>query len=327
MADFLSHHGTGLPEDHSYVARNFLLDEWVTLARYSNYSAMGGVAYHSTYLDWNGSHAAYLLEYVFRPNPGFSHSSTIDPSDPDICPETFSLIDPSSPFHRSDPRLHLLRVEHVDFIANVVGESPFHIKQLAEVVVNSNHKDIAASDTLNVILAQWASAIDYRPVFAGYWHEFSGLFGLTPADDQVDWADVLRDRMGLLHFDPTYRGNTDILLFRYRVADVPKIMGAPADSRPLVPPSVLDSRHSDAFCPSPKDTLAGHTINLEPMVSIQPCQEVLHPSVAFKAHHIWRTGTITKPVPSGVLEQAREWHLMCIRDFTGRSDYAMDTDA
>ena len=115
-----------------------------------------------------------------------------------------------------------------------------------------------------------------------------------------------------------------MLVFRYQVDAVP---GLKSDRtvRLLLPPTVLDGRHSPAFCPAPRAALTGHTLDLSGGRD-RPCREVLHPTTRFRARHLFRVGTVTRPVNHGLLREARGLHLVCVREQSGRRDYAVRTD-
>jgi hypothetical protein len=156
--------------------------------------------------------------------------------------------------------------------------------------------------------------------------DVEGLFGATPQDDPPGWADDLRDSLGLFHYDPGGRnGALDILVFRFPVAAVPKLKGLGRDRKPLVPPTVLDNRPSSAFFPAPRASLTGHVIDLSGR-SQSLRREVLHPSVAFEAKHLFRIGTVVRPVDPATLPVARGLHISMVRQASGRSDYAAGTD-
>lgn len=314
----------------TFVARNFLLEEGASARRFESYSNLGAVADHVDYPSWLGAHEVYLTERIWRPNSGTGPPLRIDPDD-DSCPETFREVTLDSPYHAADAKLDLVRVERVDFIAERSGETSKRVKSLAQAVMefgNDSARD--ESRLLSDVLDAWLKTLDLRPVFAGFWDNLHDLFGPTHLDDIPGWADQLRDRLGLLHLDPgpLARDAVDVLVFRYPISLVPKFDrgGLPADSRPIVPPTVLDSRHSIAFCPAPHGEPTGYTIDLDERVP--PLHmEVLHPNVMFKSQHMWRLGTIARPVDPDRLAKARGMHLYAICDQCGREDYGMDTDA
>lgn len=328
MTGFLKKLGVDRSLSRAFVARNFLLDEGVTAERYGSYDQCGAVADHGSYEAWKVAHNAYLTRRVFCPGSGTGPPGRLDPNDVDTCPETFRKIDPASPFQRTDVQLDLLRVERTGFIAEKSGEPADRIRQLAESVVDGSARPgDGVYQTLTDILDTWSFDIELRPVYAVFWQDLRDLF---EPNDATDWADQLRDRLGLVHLNPAARtcASIDVIVFRYPVADVPKMRGLSdtSDSRPLVPPTVLDGNHSPAFCPAPPGDLTGYTIDLA-MDSPPMRQEVLHPTVAFSPAHVWRVGEISRTIDESRLSEAREWHLLAVREHTGRDDYATDTDA
>jgi hypothetical protein len=321
---FLSRLGADVHGENAFVARNFLLDEGILSHRVDSYAESGGMRDHGTVEDWQGVHWTYLTERVFRQPAGDGLPRSLDPEDEISCPETFRFLDPEAPFLPTDSRVHLIRVESLEFVSRRGNVDPGELRRIAEAALGLRDSD--AVRRLNDILQDWERVIDARPVFAGFWDEAVDLFGETPADDPPGWADALRDSLGLLHYDPGTRGGAiEILVFRYPVAAVPRLKGLERDRRPLVPPTVLDNTSSPAFLPAPRGSLTGHVIDLSAQAGSLR-REVLHPGVPFEAKHLWRVGTITRPVDPANLSVARGLHLWMVREASGRMDYAMGTD-
>jgi len=327
LATFLSRLGADKSAPSAFAARNFLLDEGITEQRFESYRRSGAVGDHGTLDEWQSRHSKYLTSEVFRPGRPSGPPTSIDPKDPDECPETFRYDAAlSSPFASADPSLDLLRVDELRFIARFAD--PGSIGRLRYLAGQKVRGALSADELaeLDDALHAWASWIELRPVFAGFWEDFKDLFGADPSGDKPDWADAIRDRLGLAHLDPAARGkHIDILLFRYPLRNVPKLR-AHRDVRPLVPPSVLDGSFSDAFCPAPGGASTGHTIDLSATVPIEGRREVLHPAVMFKANSIFRVGAVTRGVAKDVLPVARAFHLDQVRAAARRSDYALGTD-
>src|SRR5262249_32824644 len=106
---------------------------------------------------------------------------------------------------------------------------------------------------------------------------------------------------------------------------IPQLVGK-TKVRPLVPPTVVDSRPNSAFCPVPARSLTGHTVHLGQ--NVPPLmREVIHPPVAYKPSHLFRMGLIRKPTGIATLEESRHWHLEVVREESGRADFAQSTDA
>ena len=328
MAAFLKKLGGDPSPMPAFVARNFLLDEGVTGERYKSYSRSRSVADHKSYADWGGTHESYLTDHIWRPGNGMGPPARLDPNNTDICPEPFRAIDADSPFHQSDLNLYLVRVEKIESIATKSNVTADRIKKLAQAIVNGTaNQDSKDYKDLADVLKTWSLNIDIRPVFSGYWQNVRDLF---EPDEKANWADTLRDRLGLLHLNPTSRAcpSIDVVVFRYPVSTVPSLDGLKNknSSRPLVPPTVLDGRHSVAFCPAPHGESTGYTIDLG-QDSPPLRQEVLHPTVGFSPDHVFRVGTIRQTINEAMLPEARGWHLLAVREHTGRSDYAAETDA
>lgn len=249
----------------------------------------------------------------------------IDAADEDLCPETFRLVAPGSPFASSDQALHLVRTEELSFVARLSGVPPNRLKDLARDVAQ---RGTAASGfaALDSALRTWAKQIDLRPSFAAFWEDLSDLFGAAPGADPDDWANRLRDRLGLAHLDPGARGEPiDVLIFRYEIGSLARILSLGADVRALVTPTVLDGTFSDAFCPAPLGAMTGHTLDLSGACE-GPRREVLHPTLAFGARHLWRIGTVNAPTDLASLGTLRGLHLVWLREQCGSADYAADTD-
>lgn len=323
---FLARIGSDPTNQNAFVARNFLLDEGVVQQRFESYRGAAAMADHGTVETWKKAHKAYLRNCVFRQPLGPGLPGRLDPEDEVSCPETFRWLDGSPQFLASDRGIHLVRVEQLEFIADYGEEDAGRVKVWAEELVRS--RDGLASRELDRVLATWAKRIEVRPVFAGYLRDVEDLFRDRPEADPPGWADSLRDCPGLAHLDPGEQHRKfDVLVFRYPVSDLPTLAGAPQESSLLVPPTVLDMRHSRAFLPAPRGCLTGHVVDLAGNGGgSEPRREVLHPAVAFKAKHLWRLGTIERPVDWNLLPVARALHIDLVRRASSRLDYAEDTD-
>jgi hypothetical protein len=323
--DFLSRQGREPTQEYSFVARNFVLDEGILPDRAQSYEHSGAVADHGTIEAWKGAHNDYLEKWVFLVSDDDGPPTVLDVEEPDEVPETFRHVDPQSPFLETALNGCLVRVEQVDSGAAKAGVESTRIRDLAEEVLA--HRTPTVERDFNGHLNDWFLELDQRPVFAAFWDDVADLFAPDPLRDQDGWADKLRDRMGLAHLDPSTPGvpGIDVLVFRYEVRAIPRIKGTGGDRRPLVTPTVLDGTFSRAFCPSPRASVTGHVVNLNPIAGMLR-REVLHPRFAFRVSHLWRLGALRRAVDLGQLPEARALHLLTVRDETGRDDYASGTD-
>jgi len=325
MAGFLRRLAAHWRKPHALVARNFLLDEGVADWRFGSYRDSGAVADHPDPGEWERSHSGYLTDHVFRP-PDHGSPDPLEPADALQCPETFRQIDPASPFWRSDLGLQLVRVGQIEWIARRAMRPAARVTQLIEAAIAEGQTPGPAHQELDAVLAEWSAQLEVRPTFATYWEHVHDLFGQTPSEDRPNWPDAIRDRLGLYHLNPGLRlqASIAIVVFRYSVSDVPRL-GNDRLTRPLVPPTVLDGPFSEAFCPAPYNEETGHAVDLSG--DAPPLRrEVLHPTLAFAARHVFRVGEVRRNVTEDELAKARAWHLECVRDATGRDDYGQQTD-
>jgi hypothetical protein len=173
---------------------------------------------------------------------------------------------------------------------------------------------------ISATISSWLEVRDLRPVFAAFWYGVRDLLEGGPAD----WADQLRDRMGLIRFKPAGGRKIPVLIFRYPLSLVPKVTAVRGDLRALVVPTVLDGEWSEAFCPVPAGQAVGFSVDLAAGLDHR-AQEVVHPFVRFGVEHLYQIGYIGKRVPDD-LSEARLAHLLWVQGVSGRPDYALMTD-
>ena len=313
--------GNAASGNRRFVSRNFLMDEGVVSERATSYAGIIGDEHPGDFSSWGTAHLEYLTERVFVPRApdatdGMSHHA----SRPDSLPETFRYPAAFARFGSAHASLPLLRVERAATIAQRAGVAEAVIADLAREVSAGAASNSPETKRLNALLELWQNQSQSRPVFAGFFEYFKDWFGNDPTADRPQWTNHLRDAFGLYHLP----AGTAVIVFRYTVAEIRRWHGM-ADTRPIVPPTVLDSLQSEAFCPAPVKRPTGHTIDLAAR-GLEPAGEVLHPWIPFSSKHVFRVGTIDKPLPNS-LEDARGTHLLAIRDLSGVMDYASDTDA
>jgi hypothetical protein len=309
-----------------FTARNFLLDENVSADRAASYHRSVPDLNPLDFPNWRSLHRSYLKDKVHRgQGEAYRTGASFDPNDIQ-CPETFG--DPAgfSGVGSADEQLRLVRCEKATDIAGVIaagsGDQAMierQILDLARRVAPHGKHDSAAARELDVLFADWHRGQDRRPAFVTFLAHVSGLFGSTPAGDVAGWADKLCDRLGLTHFEP----GDDFLVFDYSVGELPLVAGR-SEEHPLVVPSVLDHALSYAFCPAPSTSDHGFAVDLTERGQLTP--ELVHPGLRLAAIHLFRVGTVTRPVPLDH-DNARRAHLASLRAQAGWADYARETDA
>lgn len=304
--------------DGGLVARNFLLDEGVQPERVRSYGAPVAPAFEQ----WKAHHEAYLTRAVYPTPPDEGRPKAFDLDDADLCPQTFRL-PARSPYLHSGAKLHLLRLVELNFLQSVLKLPPSQLQQQAQAALGQP-ESAPAYRHFDRLLERWQKALKLRPVYAAYWEDMADLFGDAPDQDQPDWADQMRDRLGLAHLDPDARGPIDVLVFRYAVEELPPLRQW-QNSAPLLPPTVLDGGFSAAFCPAPASCATGHVVHLAGDDRLLR-REVLHPAMNYHAKHLWRIGRVRKSFRLDDLPDARAIHLASIRKHCACPDYAKTTD-
>ena len=212
----------------------------------------------------------------------------------------------------------MIRIEQVASFAGVVKQSPTDVVAAARNWLSAPHSPEA--EVWRDLVSDRNSRSKIRPTFAALLEDIETIF------DEPNWPAKIRDVLGLLHLNPGAVGrNIDILIFRYPVSSVTKLRGALPNERPLAPPTVLDMPFSAAFCPGPIGFNCGFVIDLSCKGNSPRC-EIVHPTNPYEPGHLWKMGTITKPVILADVPVARAFHLGALHKETGRSDFARNTD-
>ena len=158
------------------------------------------------------------------------------------------------------------------------------------------------------MLTQWRPSI--APVWAAFWTELRDLLPPEPGEAPADWANALRDRLGLAHYRLRRHRPFHVIVFRYRVERVLPLVGA-TSIRPIATPNVLDGPVAGSLYPAPDGAQAGHVVDLAGAVR-NTVHEVVHPPSPSRADDAFRLGVITTDPPDD-LEPARRAHLRIIR--------------
>ena len=315
-----------LLRNRRFIARNFLLDENVSSARATRYNrdvpSVDGLSAEQ----WSERHERYVSSSIcVGESEAYALGSAIDRDDHQ-CPDTFRDPFALRDYASADEQLHLLRIETASGLASVIAREAGNrlavAQRLSGLALQAGPfgtEDPDASIELDRVLEPWRRNIDRRPAFVTWAGPFDEeLFGEEPGDDAPDWADELRDQLGLYRIEP----GEVLVLFRYAVGDLPRFVDDP-NIQPLAVPTVLDSRFAEAFCPAPRNRAAGHTVDLTGFGRLQP--ELLHPAIRLRASHVFRVGQVSRPVPAD-LEPCRRAHFTALRETTGRSDYGAGID-
>jgi hypothetical protein len=295
-----------------FPARNFRLERQVPMGRVMSYASIvnipdNSVDASSAFNELNRLHNRYL-EILINLGTRMNKFDQVSEN----CPESFRVALHLDEFGHSEDNLFLARVEDLDFIARRSGVSKNELRQIVGDVAISNRSDDADESNwapLTDILQRWHDSLDNRPTFAAYWEDAQSLL----TDPKPGWAEEIRDRLGLLHYEPARKPDRemDVIVFRYPVRLIPRFDRS--SPRLLLRPTVLDGPLSEAFCTAPSGTGVGSTIDLAGRDD-DPWQEVVHPPVELKPEHVWAIDTITASPPAD-LARSRALHIikLCLR--------------
>jgi hypothetical protein len=302
----------GLTENR-FPVRNLLMDELVTEQRMQGYLDMvePGTA---DYVSWRSRHADYVAASIHLTAFPSGLPKALRQRNARECPETFRTTPALTRFGGTDEDVDLVRVVRLWALAQAA--------------------DLEEDETLDLLLDPdptvrdyivelWSEALAIEPVFATFWWHVRDLLPADAADAPAEWADDLRDRLGLSHYDPAVRGPFDIVVLCYPVSAVRAVVGL-RGRQALAVPTSLDSDAFPPFCPAPEESRFGQVVNLDAR-GAQPAPEVVHPTAEWVGAHVYRVGTVTRPIRA--LAEARAVHLLRLQDDADRPDYGLDTDA
>ncbi len=322
----------GAQQNLHFIARNFLLEERLDPMRVASYEAQLGGAAPTDFAAWDVSHTRYLKEHVFLRPPGVHDFRIVDRNNPKLCPESFRAPRGLLSLRGTDLTTPLLRVVPVDDIASMARSQPdqmFDLDKdqlfdLGKRVIANPHDAEARRDLKFVFDEAFNGPInDHRPMFAAFYQDLHDELAALPNDQ---WANRLRNRLGLLHISQLYAPGLPrrVFIFRYEVREIPTHPGQ-SDRRPLALPLVIDHKLFPAFCPAPGGMNSGRTLNLKDGGDDDPVREVLHLRMPLQVEHLIAAGEVTEPV-SESLRLARRDHLFLLQILSNRNDYGAETD-
>lgn len=208
-----------------------------------------------------------------------------------------------------DTHQRIVRLERVP--ATPLNLAGLTFDGLTRAFAQGNHA------VLDVFLQGWNAQRDGRPAFAAWKDEL--------IDDLrfPDWADRLRDRLGLAHHDPSSMAPIPVILMEYDVTSVLRAAAGHGVRDAFVSPTVVDSPPWPWFFPSPTGLAYGRSMNLgaDPPHLVA---EFLHVGMTYTRNHIARMGEIRRPVGPTNLRSLRNRHLAAVRTAAHQPDFGED---
>lgn len=178
--------------------------------------------------------------------------------------------------------------------------------------------DPAQGDAVEKFLEGWNRKRDRRPTFAAWKDQ------LLSELEQPDWPDLLRDRLGLAHYNCA-DGPVPVALVEYLVRDVTIEATGYGLSHSFTAPTVLDSGPWPYFFPAPRNLPYGRAMPLKPVDDeSQLLAEMLHVRLTYRREHIVRLGEIRRPLGDPDIRELRNRHLFALQVAAGRDDFGED---
>ena len=224
-------------------------------------------------------------------------------------PVTFTL-DNKTALWLSDvePNQKIVRLECIDDQLSGISR-PF--EDIEEAVYSRDEA------LIQHLLDEWRNFAGARPTFVAFRSEVETDLR------QGDWLLRLRNRLGLGHYDPMPGQRMSFALMEYRAEDVLAEFArlrARGAERAFAMPTVLDSRPSAFFFPSPSELSSGFAADLGetpgPMI-----RELLHVRLTYRPQHLVRVGQLVGPLPPVPLAKVRDRHLDTVRNDAGRPGF------
>ena len=273
---------------HRSMAENILFEERLVGGRWDAYQERCDPA-DDSYDAWREAHKDYLWDAVW-----------VD------LPETFSAINANASLPPSVVSLlganqSLIRVESLDYaLNNTRVKSLADLEHLFSIYKGWRKDPLVDQGDAKAAIEEICDSLNrnpyaVRPRFAAFAEELQDDLRAT------NWAELLRDRLGLAHLPPTGAfGPHPVILMQYSVRAVVEQSVRQKAAHALAAPTHLDGDPYEYFHPAPSQETYGRTLNLAGEYDAQRlASEVLHLRIHYSPSHIVKVGAITiRPLPS-----------------------------
>jgi len=300
---FLQGTAAGAVLEEAAPAENYILDERVTDAREDDFLGLNGFASAAHDKNsWFKQHVDYAKDRVALP----------------AISGTFTAINQPNWLGLS-PDWDVVRIETLSGLCGrpqtarsgvLESEAGDLIKQMLAARETGNPMDAIKVARLE----KWLKLVnvgDRRPVFVAPFAEVEDTL------KQPDWANRLRDALGLGHIRATGNPMT-VVLMQYNLIRVHDThIGKPAwAASPTVLDDVPGQMPNPCFFPAPKKASAdgyGYTVDLA-TTGASYRKEFLHGHIAYTLDDLRRIGEVTTDVPPSRIADARKDHRNLLRD-------------
>lgn len=295
---FLQSSASAADLEDTAPAENWILDERVPNAREDTFLAHSGF-----------DTAAAEIPLWFKRYVDYAKANVSLPS----VSETFQPIN-SGAWLALSPDWDVVRIETLSGLtecANRKGSTltEGELMPLIREFVNARAQGSAIDPLKNAQLQKWLNLVndgrDRRPAFVAPFADVEVIL------QQGDWADRLRDALGLGHIRSTGSPMT-VLLMQYNLIRVHNAhIGKPAwAASPTILDDVPGQMPNPCFFPAPKSvSTAGYGFTVDLSTSNRSYRkEFLHAKIPYTLDDIHRIGEVTTDVPPALIEKARKDH-------------------
>lgn len=307
-----------LPANERAIYENFAVEERVTASRLQRYGqALGAAPLPKLDAFWQQHKTRYLDEYQF-----------IDKKDGGV-PDTFDAeLNGANFWTGIDDHVVLYRLEKVSW---ALQDSKFDQTELElhvrAATATAGPMPYTTRTFLQDFVNKWNDRRNLYPSFATTSDEVADFLA------SPDWANLLRDHLGLGHLNPAAGRTVAVLLMRYTVKEVRDAKAAHIQGFCI--PTVLDGTLNDCFFPTPAHAGTegavyeqGRAVNLAPAGTESDYRmglELIHSYLDYRPEHIVRWGLISRPHQAD-LAQVRRWHQNWLQLNCDREDFACELD-
>ncbi|HEX9734399.1 MAG TPA: hypothetical protein VGG06_20700 [Thermoanaerobaculia bacterium] len=295
---------------HVAYGHNYLFEERVSPARQGAYE--NGLDLPAADLkSWKHEHRGYLHRSVWVGRGQV--------------PETFRADNAEALLAGLDEEQRVVRVERLDGVLVSIGTDLPTVEAQLAAFRRGTARSRDASAFLERLCLHWNQDLrpQDRPTFGAF------LDDVETEIEAPDWANRLRNRLGLSHYHvPAGGARIPVALVSYRVAEVIAAAGGDA-LRAFSVPTVLDGELNAHFFPAPSGVGYGRTLGLEPDPECERLvAEVLHRRIDYTPDHLLKVGWVTTPIPpyasGAALARLRNGHLSCLRYESHQDDFGED---
>ena len=299
---FLKGAAAGAALTEAAPAENYILDERISDEREADFLSLSGfdTVQPATPPDWFAQHTNYAKLRVAR--RGSPHGTLA---------VTFTNENDKASL-AINPAEDVVRVETIEGLCGRAGWelSATDAQALIQKMLDARTAAQPLPPDVEARLRKWLKKVnsgkDSRPAFVAPFAE------VEPLLKRSDWANRLRDALGLGHICATAAGAKPILLMQYSLDRVRvEYLGKAAHwaASPTVLDDVAQAGPNPHFFPAPESVSHGYgfTVDLD-VADASWKREFLHAPIAYELCDIQRIGLVTTDVPENQIKDARKLH-------------------